>query len=180
MSKSKNSELFKIVLTAMLIALNVVMERFMSFNVWNHSIGFSFITVAFAAVLLGVPYAIAVGTFGDIIGAILFPFGTYFVGFTITNILSAFITAIFIYKKASVLNVTASVIINKIATTLLINSWWITILYKDSLDAFPIVLVGRIPQAAIMAVIEIIVLTVVFNEKSKIRSSLNKVLNKFI
>lgn len=180
MGKTKNTEIFKIVLTAMLIALNVIMERFLSFNVWNHSIGFSFITVAFAAVFLGIPYAVAVGAFGDIIGALIFPFGAYFIGFTLTNILAAFLTAVFIYKKASVINIVFSVVVNKIITTLLLNSWWITILYKDSPDAFPIVFAGRIPQAAIMAVVEIIVLIALFTEKSKIRTTLNKLIGRFI
>lgn len=178
MSK-KNSQLFKIILTAMLIALNVVMERFMSFNVWNQSIGFSFITIAFAAVFLGVPYALAVGAFGDIIGALLFPFGTYFIGFTITNVLAAFITAIFIYKKASIINITLSVIINKITTTLLLNSLWITLLYRDNIDAFPAVFLTRVPQAIIMAVVEILIVSLLFTEKSKIRTSLNSVISKF-
>ena len=180
MSTFKNSNLFKIILTSLLIALNVIMERFMSFNVWNHSIGFSFITIAFAAVFLGVPYAIAVGAFGDIIGALLFPFGAYFVGFTVTNILAAFITAIFIYKNASVINIVSGVIINKIVTTVALNSLWITMLYRDSLDAYPVVLIGRIPQAAIMAVVEIIVVIILFSNKSKIRLSIEKVLTKFI
>lgn len=180
MSTFKNNHLFKIILTSLLIALNVIMERFMSFNVWNQSIGFSFITIAFAAVFLGIPYAVAVGAFGDIIGALLFPFGSYFVGFTITNILAAFITAIFIYKKASVINIIASVIINKISTTLILNSIWITLLYRDSLDAFPAVLITRIPQAAIMAVVEIIVVTLLFSQKSKIRLSIEKTINKFM
>ena len=180
MTKTNKNQLFKIVLTAMLIALNVIIERFLSFNVWNHSISFSFITIAFAAVFLGIPYAIAVGAFGDIIGAILFPFGSYFVGFTITNILAAFITAIFIYKKANIITITASVVINKISTTLLLNSLWITILYKDSLDAFPLVFTGRVPQALIMAVVEIIVVTVLFTEKSKIRTLLGKTINRFL
>ncbi len=178
MSK-KNSQLFKIILTAMLIALNVVMERFMSFNVWNQSIGFSFITIAFAAVFLGIPYALAVGAFGDIIGALLFPFGTYFIGFTITNVLAAFITAIFIYKKASILNITLSVIINKIITTLCLNSLWITLLYRDNIDAFPAVFLTRVPQAIIMAVVEILIVSLLFTEKSKIRTSLNSVISKF-
>ena len=175
----KNNQLFKIILTAMLIALNVVMERFMSFNVWNQSIGFSFITIAFAAVFLGVPYALAVGAFGDIIGALLFPFGTYFVGFTITNVLAAFITAIFIYKKASIINITLSVIINKITTTLLLNSLWITLLYRDNIDAFPAVFLTRVPQAIIMGVVEILIVSLLFTEKSKIRTSLNSVISKF-
>ena len=73
----KKKYLLKIVLTGILIALNVIMERFMSYNVWNMSIGFSFITVGFAASILGIPYAIAVAAFGDLIGALLFPFGAY-------------------------------------------------------------------------------------------------------
>ncbi|MBE6733045.1 MAG: folate family ECF transporter S component [Ruminococcaceae bacterium] len=180
MDKTKNSQLFKIILTAMLIALNVVIERFLAFNVWNQSISFSFITIAFAAVFLGIPYAVVVGALGDLIGAILFPFGSYFIGFTITNMLAALITAIFIYKKASVINITASVIINKITTTLLLNSLWITILYRDSLDAYFAVFISRLPQAAIMAIVEIIFIILLFTEKSKIRIQLNKVMDKFI
>lgn len=178
MSKTKNSQLFKIILTAMLIALNVVIERFLAFNVWNQSISFSFITIAFATVFLGIPYAIAVGAFGDLIGALLFPFGSYFVGFTVTNMLAAFITAIFIYKKASVINITASVILNKLITTLLLNSLWITILYRDSLDAYFAVFISRIPQAAIMAAVEILVVIVLFADKSKIRLQMQKAINK--
>lgn len=179
MGKTKtNSQLFKIILTAMLVALNVVIERFLAFNVWNQSISLSFITIAFAAVFLGVGYAVAVGALGDLIGALLFPFGSYFVGFTITNILAAFITAIFIYKKASVINITASVILNKLTATLLLNSLWITILYRDSLDAYPAVFISRIPQAAIMAVIEILVVIFLFTDKSKIRLQIQKLMNK--
>ena len=36
---------------AMLIAANVVLSRFLSFNVWNLKIGFTFVTVVFAAYL---------------------------------------------------------------------------------------------------------------------------------
>ena len=89
MEKNVKKYLFKIVMTGILVALNVIMERFMSYNVWNMSIGFSFITIGFAATYLGIPYSIAVAALGDLIGALLFPFGTYFPGFTLTNAIVA-------------------------------------------------------------------------------------------
>ncbi len=179
MTTTNRTRLFKIILTSLLIAINVIMERFIAINVWNQSISFSFITIAFAAAFVGIPYAVAVGAFGDIIGAILFPFGSYFIGFTITNILAAFITAIFIYKNATILKIIISVIINKITTTLLLNTLWITILYRDSLDAFPLVFVSRLPQALILGAVEIIVLALLFSRKSGIRLSIDKLLKKY-
>lgn len=172
----KKNYLFKIVLTGILIALNIVLERFLAYSVWNMTISFGFITVAFAAAMLGLPYAIAVGGLGDLIGALLFPFGPYFFGFTLTNILVAAIFAIFIYKKATLLNITLSVIINKVLFTLILNTVWISLLYRDGLSEFFVVLVPRIPQAIILGVIEIIVITVLFAGKSKIRKQLNKLI----
>ena len=173
MKKSKDY-LFKIVLTGILIALNVIMERFMSYNVWNMSIGFSFITVGFAATFLGVPYAVAVATFGDVIGAILFPFGTYFIGFTITNALVGLVTGIFLYKSTNFLKISASVIINKTLFTLLLNSIWISILYRGGIDKLWAVMVPRIVTTIPMLIIEILILTLLFADKSGIKKQLNK------
>lgn len=174
----KNKYLFKIVLTSLLIALNVIMERFVSYNVWNMSIGFSFITIVFAAVFLGVPYAVAVGTFGDIIGALLFPFGTYFFGFTLTNILMAFTTGIFLYRKVTIVNTVVSVFIKKIAFTVLLNSLWIAILYRGGIDAIWAVAVGRIPMAFVTFFIEVIITYILFNRKSKLYYAVNKLISK--
>lgn len=174
----KKKYLFKIVLTSLLIALNVIMERFVSYNVWNMSIGFSFITIVFAAVFLGIPYAIAVGTLGDIIGALLFPFGTYFFGFTLTNILMAFITGIFLHKKVTILNVILSVFIKKLAFTVVLNSIWISILYRGGIDAFYSVAVTRFPVAIVTFFVEVILTYILFNQKSKLYHSINKLILK--
>ena len=103
MQKSKRQQqLFKIILTALLIALNLVLERILpSYKIWNQDISFGFIAVAFAAAFLGTPYAALVAGMGDLIGAILFPFGAYFPGFTLTNVVYGIILAEFIYKNAT-------------------------------------------------------------------------------
>ncbi len=50
MQKSKSQQqLFKIILTALLIALNLVLERILpSYKIWNQDISFGFIAIAFA------------------------------------------------------------------------------------------------------------------------------------
>lgn len=188
MQKNVKKYLVKIVLTGILVALNVIMERFMSYNVWNMSIGFSFITIGFAATYLGIPYSIAVAALGDFIGALLFPFGTYFPGFTLTNALVGLVFGIFLHKKTNILKISLAVLINKICCTLLLNSIWIAILYRGGLDALWTVIVPRIVTTIPMFFLEIIVLTLLFSDKylvvkfsfkeNSLKNSLKKSINK--
>lgn len=177
-TNTKKQALFKIILTAILIALNVILERFLAYSVWNQTISLGFITIAFAASFLGVPYAIAVAGFGDLIGSILFPFGAYFPGFTATNCIYALILAEFIYKNATPIKCILSVITTKIVCSLMLNTLWVSILYRGGIDAFIPVLITRIPQTALMTVVEITVLIFIFSSKSKLRSTLQKNLAK--
>lgn len=166
--------IFKIVFAGILVALNIILERLLAYSVWNQTISFGFITVAFAAAFLGVPYAIAVAGLGDLIGSLAIPFGPYFPGFTLTNCLVGLITAVFIYKHPTIPRVVLSVFINKIVNTLILNTVWISFLYRGGIDAFFTVLIPRIPAAALMAAIEIIVLILIFSNKSKVRTLLDK------
>ena len=165
----KKNQLFKIILTAVLIAINVILERFVpTYSVWNNNISFGFVAVAFAACYLGVPYAIAVGGLGDLIGAILKPFGPYFIGYTITNMLVGLCFAIFLYKKATVLRISISVLMNKIFCSLILNTIFIAVLYRGGMTAFWVVLVSRLPFVALMTAVEIVIISLLFTKKSKI------------
>ncbi len=171
----KNNRLIKLILTALLIALNVILERFVpTYSVWNNNISFGFITVAFAACYLGIPYAIAVGGLGDLIGALIKPFGPYFPGYTITNMLVGLCLAIFIYKKTTILRISLSVIIHKIVCSLILNTIFISVLYRGGIAAFWIVFVSRIPFVVLMSVVEIILISLLFSEKSKINKLILK------
>lgn len=172
--------LFRIVLTAILVALNVVMERFLAYSVWNLTISFSFITVAFAAVFLGIPNAVYVAVLGDIIGALLFPFGTYYPGFTLTNALVAVTTGFFLTKSRNIFSIKFSVLINKICFTMIMNSAWIAMLYKGGIDAIWVVAATRIPSAVAMLFVEIIVLFLLFSDKSKFYKIMSNTLKKYI
>ncbi len=181
MKKStRQQRLFKIILTAMLIAINVILERFLAYSIWNQTVSFGFIAVAFAAAFLGTPYAVAVAGFGDLIGSLLFPFGAYFPGFTVTNCIYGLILAEFIYKNATPVKIVIGVVLNKIVCTLILNTLWISIMYRGGVDAFFIVLPTRLPGAALMTVVELVILLPVFSQKSKIRINLKQNLKKII
>ena len=170
----KQKLLFKIILASILVALNIILERLLAYSVWNQTISFSFITIGFSAVYLGVPYAVIVATLGDIIGSLLIPFGPYFFGFTLTNAIAGLITGIFLYKNANTIKIVASVLINKVFSTLILNTIWVSILYRGGIDAFGAVFVTRIPQAVIMFVVESVLLVVLFHKKSNVRKLLDK------
>ena len=98
---------------AMLIAIEVILSRFLSVNAWNIKIGFGFIPVVIAAVLYGPLAGGIVGALSDFIGALLFPIGTYFPGFTLSSFLMGVVFGLFLYKKQSWLQGLAAVGINQ-------------------------------------------------------------------
>ena len=172
--QSKVKPVVNLVLTAVMISLNVFIERFPSFQSLNNHYSLSIITVVFAAVYLGLPSTVCVAALGDIIGSILVPKGAYFPGFTLTNAIAALILWVFLHKKVNTVNTVLSVVINKVVCTLLLNSLWISLLYKGGIDAFPAYLVSRLPQAGIMTVIDIALILAVFYDKSPVRKALDK------
>lgn len=96
MSKSK-----KIVLSAFLLALFIVLARFASFQTQFLVIGTSFIPLMMSAIWLGPKYSALIAGLGDLIGAILFPFGTYFPGFTISAAISGWIYGMILYQNSA-------------------------------------------------------------------------------
>ncbi|MBR4719159.1 MAG: folate family ECF transporter S component [Lachnospiraceae bacterium] len=114
---------------AMFTAMEVVLSRFLSVNAWNLKIGFNFVPIALAAMLMGPLWAGLVAALGDFVGAILFPIGAYFPGFTATAFLTGVVLGLFLYKKQSFVRILLAVLINQLILGLLINSLWISILY---------------------------------------------------
>ena len=93
------SKIKKIILAGMLLALLIICSRFLSFKSQILVISFSFIPIIISAILLGPKYTCLICALGDLIGAIMFPFGAYFVGFTITEGLSGLIYGLILYNK---------------------------------------------------------------------------------
>ncbi len=140
-----------------LVAMEIILARFLSFQTWNLKIGFSFIPIMVTAVLYGALQAGLVAAIGDIIGALLFPSGTYFPGFTLTAFLTGIIFALFLKKKQSGINILLSVLLVQIIGSLFMNTLWISILYGSP---FIPLFITRIYQTIIMSVVQVIVINV--------------------
>lgn len=160
MSEKQLSTTHRLVLMAMLAAVQIVLSRFLSINLWNLRIGFAFVPLTLAGMLLGPVGAGLTGMVADIIGATLFPSGTFFPGFTLTAFVTAFGYGFFLYKKQSMQNILAAVLFSEIVGSLLMNTLWISILYGTPFIA---VLIPRIAQAVGMGIIEVLVIRLLAN-----------------
>lgn len=93
------SETKKIILSGILLALLIVLSRFVSIKTQILVISLSFLPIMISAIILGPKYSCLIAGLGDLIGALLFPFGEYFVGFTIIAAISGLIYGLFLYNK---------------------------------------------------------------------------------
>ena len=90
------SKIKKIVLSSMLLAMLIILSRFISIKTDILVISLSFIPIMMSAIWLGYKYSMLIALLGDLIGAILFPFGPYFPGFTLSAAISGTIYGIFL------------------------------------------------------------------------------------
>ena len=99
MKAQKNTKIM--VTCALLVALQVILARFLSINTTFVVVNFSFLAVALSGILFGPLWALAVGAVSDLIGATLFPFGAFFPGFTVTAGLVGLIYGLFLHQKGA-------------------------------------------------------------------------------
>lgn len=152
-SIKKNSR--TVSLMGVLIASEIVLSRFASISAWNIKIGFGFVPLVIAAMLLGPVKAGVVGALSDFLGATLFPIGAYFPGFTFTALCTGIIYGVFLYKKETFLRISIAVGINQLIFGLLLNTLWISVLYGSPYGAL---LMTRIIQCTILIPVQIVVI----------------------
>jgi len=140
-------------LIALLAAIEIVLSRFLSIQAWNTKIGFSFVPIVVAAILLGPIPAAVVATIADIVGALLFPSGAFFPGFTLTACLSGLNYGLFLHKKQDMLHVLGAVSVHQLLLSLLLNTLWISILYGSPYKAL---LVTRSVQTVIIFAVQMV------------------------
>ena len=150
----KKNTAYMLTMTAAMVAMNVVLGRITSIRTFNTTIGLGFIPVALAAMLFGPLWGGLVGALGDIIGALLFPVGAYFPGFTVTAFFFGFVYGLFLYKKQNAGRVVAAVLINNVFGTMLMNSYWITLI---SSSPFSVLAKTRLIQIAVLIPVQIAV-----------------------
>ncbi|MBQ2830584.1 MAG: folate family ECF transporter S component [Oscillospiraceae bacterium] len=154
----KKITIHTLVQLALLVAVEIVLSRFCSINAWNTKIGFNFLPTALAAILYGPFCAAIVAALGDFLGAVLFPIGPYFPGFTITAFLTGLLFGVFLRKDPSIFRICACVAVKELVLGLLLNTFWLSFLYKSPF--FPLFLSRIFPQCVVLIVIEFLLLRV--------------------
>ena len=142
-------------LTALLTALEIVLSRFLSISAWNTKIGFAFVPVVIAALLLGPVWAGVAAALADFLGAVLFPVGPYFPGFTLTAFLMGAVYGLFLYRRQNIGRILGAVAVHQLALSLLLNTLWISLLYGSPYGPL---LITRLPQCALLAAVQIVVI----------------------
>lgn len=133
------SKIKKIIISALLLAASIVINRFLSINTSILSIGFTFVPLMLAGIILGFKYSLVIAGLSDLIGALLFPFGSYFVGYTISSILTGLIYGLllynkdgFVFNKKFLIRLLIAILIVCILINGLLNTIWIIMTVKKA------------------------------------------------
>ena len=143
---------------AMMVAIQVVLCRFLSINAWNMRLGFDFIPMVVVGIMYGALPAGAAGVVADLIGALMFPSGDFFPGYTVTAFLSAFTFGLLLHKKQTLPRIALTVVITQFVLAMFLQTFWISVQYTS--PYWPLV-VSRIPQCVIMAVLQFVSIKVI-------------------
>ena len=141
---------------ALLIALEIILTRFLSINLQFLRIGFGFLPVALAAIMYGPVWAGIGYAIGDVLGMLIFPTGPYFPGFTLSALLTGIVYGLILYKK----DVTwqrslIACLIIAIFINLGIDTLWLSILYGE---AYIPILAGRLIKFPIAIAIQTVLI----------------------
>jgi ECF transporter S component (folate family) len=142
----------QIVIMGLLVAMDVILARFLSINTPISRVGFAFVARVIAAVVLGPVQAAIVGACGDFVGAIVFPSGAYFPGFTLTAAMIGLIYGLFLHKKVTPVRIVAAVVTSQILCSLGLNTLWLSMITGTS---FPVLLSTRLIQALVTGAVQI-------------------------
>lgn len=153
----------KIILTAVLLSMLIVLSRFLSIKTPITKISFAFVPTMLCAIWLGPKWTVLLNVLGDLIGATFFPTGPYFVGWTISTAVAGFIYGIILYKKEKdayndlqfIIRLTVSTVLVAVVVNMGLGNLWTSI---TNGKAFIAIFLSRLPKHLIMVPIHVIVI----------------------
>jgi len=154
-----NKHLKTMLHVALLVAIEVVLSRFCSISTQFGKIGFAFIPLAVCGMFFGPWWACLAGGLADFIGAVLFPIGPYFPGFTLSNALVGLFFGLWLRGRFSGWHHIAwAVAVNNLVISLFLSTYWLHILYGSPYFGL---LPMRLLQSVVMVVIEFVLLRLI-------------------
>lgn len=149
-----------IALLGILIALKIAISSNYITIGDNLRVYFTFFIVAIEASIFGPAVSLISGFVSDILGFIIFPSGNFFIGYTISAMLSNFIYAMFLYEQnITILKIALSKITVNLFVNVILGSTWSAIMFKK---AYIYYLAKSIVKNTLLLPIEITILVVAF------------------
>lgn len=147
---------------SLLIALQVILTRFLSIQTSIVRIGFGFLPIALLGIMYG-PYLAGISAIiSDLLGFMMFPVGGYFPGFTLTAFLTGFTYGALLHNKAkSFKRILISNLIVCILLNLCLDTLWLYIMMGKGYVAL---LPTRIIKTAIMIPVQCLTIYIVWNK----------------
>jgi len=150
--------LYRLTVSAMLLALSVILGFFKIPLTQTSEIRLQFLPVAIEGALFGPLYGGILGGLSDILCFIVRPTGAFFPGFTVSAILQGVIYGVVLRRSQTVPRIIAAQTIDCILVSLILTPIWLMLLYGN---AFIPIFVGRLPNVLIMFPINVILLSLV-------------------
>ncbi|WP_235995466.1 folate family ECF transporter S component [Secundilactobacillus yichangensis] len=160
MKEVRLSSAYIVAAMSVLIAMQVVLGSFFSIQFLITKITFSFIVTAIMARLFPPKLTAAATALAYLIGMLLFPKFSFFVGFIITAALTGYTFGELFYQKPVKLwRIALASLIVTMGWNLLLNSLWLHIMYGMTWN---VLFTTRVPQELISFVIYTVLISVVF------------------
>lgn len=138
----KENKTRMIIYLGILIAIGIVLTRFLSIPTPFVRIGIGFLPTVIAGILFGPFYAALMAVIKDILGTLFFSSTGFFPGFTLSAMISGLVYGGFLYNRPrSFWRVATVTLIEKVFVSLLLNTYW---LYLITGKGFLILLPTRI------------------------------------
>ena len=140
-----------LVTLGLLIALNVVLTRFLTINPTPYlRINFAFIAVAAASMMFGPMLGGAAAAISDVLGYFIFPSGgAYFPGITVSALLAGVLYGIVLYgKKPSLIRSAVAAALVCLLIDAGLTTYWLTLLIPGK--TFWVLFVPRLIKSLIM------------------------------
>ena len=159
--KKNNSMLVKrLSVTGMMIAIQIVLSRYLVISFPLMKIGFAFLPMVIIAMLYGPVYSGLAWGLADILGATLAPTGPFFFGFTVSAVLNGIIFGLFLYKNhTKVTRILLGVLLASTIVSIGCDTLWFTMM--GSKNTVAVLISTRAIRSSIMAPIQVVTITAI-------------------
>lgn len=141
---------------AVLLAMEVVLSRFFSIATPVTKFSFAFVPLAVCGALFGPIYGGVMGALADLLGAILFPIGPYFPGYTLNNALHGVALGMALQEgRRKWWQLVLAMVFNHVAVGIFLSALWGSMLTGNPYWA---VVTARAFQAVVMAPVQFIII----------------------